>query len=200
MESNKDLDYRAILNAIPLMIFVVDEDVRVYDLNEAAVTVFGPDKATILNRRGGEIFHCLQSNDVPEGCGRGPSCRSCVIRNSVTKSLQGQAVTRRRTKVKLLKQGTREELEWLITASPMSIRNAPFALLVIEDISEICALRDIIPICARCKKVRDDQQYWQSIESYFNQYIGVDFSHGLCPTCVNEFYPEFAGEKDDRKE
>ena len=59
MESNKDLDYRAILNAIPLMIFVVDEDVRVYDLNEAAVTVFGPDTATILNRR-----HCFERSGL----------------------------------------------------------------------------------------------------------------------------------------
>jgi hypothetical protein len=62
-------------------------------------------------------------------------------------------------------------------------------LLILEDLSEMSRLRDIIPICARCKKVRDDRQYWQSIESYFNDYIGVEFSHGVCPTCAEVLYP-----------
>jgi PAS domain S-box-containing protein len=165
MGKNKESYYRAILNAIPAMIFVVDNDVRIRDLNDAAAAVFGQDKVTILNRRGGEVLHCLHSYDVPEGCGRAPFCRTCVIRNSVTRSLQGHAVTRQRTKVELLLGETSQELELLITASPMPDSDEQLALLIIEDISELSTLRNIIPICAKCKQIRDDQEYWHSIES-----------------------------------
>ncbi|MBF0549880.1 MAG: PAS domain-containing protein [Deltaproteobacteria bacterium] len=182
MTTQSDSYYQAILNAIPHMIFVVDADVVIQDLNDAAAQVFGIDKTTIKRRRGGEVLHCLHAYDVPEGCGRAPFCRTCVIRNSVTSSLQGQTVTRRRTKVELLLDGVKKRLELLITASPMPGNKEPLGLLIIEDITEISTLHDIIPICAKCKKLRDDQEYWQTVESYFKEYIGVDFSHGLCPT------------------
>ncbi|MBI5056655.1 MAG: PAS domain S-box protein [Nitrospirae bacterium] len=200
MENIGNSYYREILDAIPLMIFVVDDDVRIHDLNIAAEKVFGLNKATVLKRRGGEALHCLHSHDVAEGCGRAPFCRNCVIRNSVTGCLQGQAVIRRRTKIDILLQGTRKELEVLITASPVPGRKEPLALLILEDISEISTLRDIIPICAKCKKIRDDQEYWHNVESYFNDYIGVDFSHGLCPECFKELYPGFNDHEKEKKE
>jgi len=108
--------------------------------------------------------------------------------------MKGQTVTRRRTKVELLLGESKKELELLITASPLPSNDEPLALLIIEDISEISTLRDIIPICAKCKKIRDDQKYWHSVEVYFKDYIGVDFSHGLCPKCVKEFYPHSSEE------
>jgi nitrogen-specific signal transduction histidine kinase len=192
MPDKDNLYYRTILDAIPLPIFVVDADVRIQDLNEAAGAVFGLNKGTVLKRRGGEVLHCLHSQDVPEGCGRGEFCRTCIIRNSVQASLKGQKVTRRRTKAELLLGGAKKELELLITASPMPSNTAPLALLILEDISEMTTLRDIIPMCAKCKKIRDDQQYWHSVEAYFKDYIGVDFSHGLCPKCMKELYPHFS--------
>ncbi len=197
MKIDNDSFYRTIMDAMPLMIFVVDGDVRVRDLNEAAARVFGPDKAVILNRRGGEVLHCLHAQDVPEGCGRGPHCPNCLIRNSVTESLKGQEARRRRTEVELLLGGTEKELELLITAVPLPGRSEPLALLIVEDITQFSSLQNIIPICVRCKKIRDDRQYWRSVESYFNNYIGVDFSHGLCPGCLKEFYPEFHGKEKE---
>jgi hypothetical protein len=92
---------------MPLMIFVVDGDVRVYDLNRAAAALFAPDGASVLKRRGGEVLHCLHATDVPGGCGRGPFCQTCVVRSSVTACLRGQGVTRRRTKVTLPSQRRR---------------------------------------------------------------------------------------------
>ena len=54
---------------------------------------------------------------------------------------------------------------------------------MIEDISELVELKRLIPICAKCKKVRDDKEYWVLVESYFKEHLDVDFSHGLCPDC-----------------
>jgi hypothetical protein len=60
-----------------------------------------------------------------------------------------------------------------------------------DYISEIQILRDIIPICSFCKKIRNDEGYWQAIESYMSKYMEAKFSHGVCPECLKENYPEF---------
>jgi hypothetical protein len=59
-----------------------------------------------------------------------------------------------------------------------------------EDITDLSTLKNLIPICANCKKVRDDDQYWHNLELYFTRHTGVDFSHGICPSCADELYPE----------
>jgi hypothetical protein len=192
MKNDKDSYCRKILNAIPLIIFVVDEDVRILDLNNAASETFGLNKPKVLNRRGGETLHCLHWKDVPEGCGRGPFCRDCVIRNSVKECLKTGAITRRRSKITLLAKNEAKNLELLITASPMPDSDEPRVLLILEDVTEFSMLKDLLPICAKCKKIRDDKNYWHSIESYFNSHTGVEFSHGICPKCIKELYPDIA--------
>lgn len=188
IEHELDSQCRKILDAMPIMVFVVDEDVRVLDINRAAKSVFGVNKPAVLRRRGGDIFRCLHSCEVPEGCGRAPLCRNCVIRNSVRASLKGRTITRRRMKAESLLEEVTKELELLITTSPMPGNQT--ALLIIENISEITNLKDLLPICMRCKKIRDDDDYWRSVESYFKEYIGVDFTHGICPDCMHELYPD----------
>lgn len=189
-----DSGYRALLNAIPLWAFVVDRDLRVQDLNDAAAAVFAPDKTVVLVQQAGEVLNCLHWQESPEGCGHGPFCPSCIIRNSVGESLRGGHVRRRRAKVTLVSAGLKRDYDLLITANQMPGTAEPLALLVIEDISEISALRDIIPICAKCKMVRDDQEYWWSVQSYFREHKGLDFSHGACPSCKKDLYPEAAAD------
>lgn len=58
-------------------------------------------------------------------------------------------------------------------------------------LSEIKVLKGIIPICANCKNVRDDQGYWKQVESYISTHTEAEFSHGICPVCVQELYPDF---------
>jgi DNA-binding response OmpR family regulator len=56
---------------------------------------------------------------------------------------------------------------------------------------QVTELESILPICSYCKKVRDDQAYWQQIESYFSQRQGTKFSHGVCPGCYErELVPQ----------
>lgn len=51
-------------------------------------------------------------------------------------------------------------------------------------------LQGMLPICSGCKKIRDDKGYWSQIESYFQKHANLGFSHGLCPDCLEEIYPE----------
>jgi PleD family two-component response regulator len=64
-----------------------------------------------------------------------------------------------------------------------------------EALAKIKTLRGLLPICASCKKIRDDQGYWNQIESYVMKHSEADFTHSICPGCVKTLYPELLGEK-----
>jgi len=55
---------------------------------------------------------------------------------------------------------------------------------------EVKVLGGLLPICANCKKIRDDEGDWQQIESYIHEHSEADFSHSICPDCFKELYPE----------
>jgi hypothetical protein len=52
-----------------------------------------------------------------------------------------------------------------------------------DALLEVKTLREFLPICSYCKKVRDDQNYWSQIESYISKHTGTRFTHGICPEC-----------------
>lgn len=59
-----------------------------------------------------------------------------------------------------------------------------------KALAEIKTLRGIIPICAHCKKVRDDSGFWEQVEVYIHNHSDAVFSHGLCPDCAHKLYPD----------
>jgi two-component system, OmpR family, response regulator VanR len=60
-----------------------------------------------------------------------------------------------------------------------------------EAINTIKTLHGIIPICSNCKKIRDDKGSWSQIEAYISKHSEAKFTHGICPECARELYPEF---------
>lgn len=61
-----------------------------------------------------------------------------------------------------------------------------------KALAEIKILRGIIPICASCKKIRNDEGYWQQLEIYIQDHSDAEFSHGICDECIPKLYPEIA--------
>jgi PAS domain S-box-containing protein len=61
-----------------------------------------------------------------------------------------------------------------------------------KTLGEVRTLRGIVPICAHCKKIRDDKGYWSQVEKYISEHTEAEFSHGICPECVEKFYPEIS--------
>ena len=59
-----------------------------------------------------------------------------------------------------------------------------------KSLSEVKTLKGIVPICSYCKKIRDDQGYWAQVESYISKHTNADFSHGICPDCMAEHFPD----------
>jgi PAS domain S-box-containing protein len=59
-----------------------------------------------------------------------------------------------------------------------------------DALKKIKTLRGIIPICAACKKIRDDKGYWNQLENYIREHSEAVFSHGICPECTARLYPD----------
>ena len=58
-------------------------------------------------------------------------------------------------------------------------------------LAKVRLLSGLLPICASCKKIRDDQGYWQQVEVYIRNHSEAEFTHGMCPDCMAKFYPDF---------
>ena len=67
-----------------------------------------------------------------------------------------------------------------------------------EALGKIKTLHGLIPICASCKKIRDDSGYWQQVEVYVRDHSDADFSHGYCPDCAKRYMAEFHRDKDQK--
>jgi hypothetical protein len=63
-------------------------------------------------------------------------------------------------------------------------------------LQQVKTLHGLLPICASCKKIRDDTGYWHQVESYLSQHMEVTFSHGVCPECRLHLYPKFTADTD----
>jgi len=59
-----------------------------------------------------------------------------------------------------------------------------------EALDKIKTLSGLIPICAGCKKIRDDKGYWNQLEQYLEEHSDAEFSHGLCPECFHRYFPD----------
>ena len=60
-----------------------------------------------------------------------------------------------------------------------------------QALAKVKTLHELLPICASCKKIRDDQGYWRQIEVYIRDHSDADFSHGLCPECAQKYFDDF---------
>ncbi len=86
----------------------------------------------------------------------------------------------------------------LIATTERDITEKKAAMLKMEQtidalqkaLAEVKTLRGFLPICASCKKIRDDNGYWNQIEAYIRDHSEVEFSHGICPDCAKKLYPE----------
>ena len=58
-----------------------------------------------------------------------------------------------------------------------------------EALAEVHTLQGLLPICAGCKNIKDEQGNWQRVEHYVSSHLSVQFSHGLCPQCIPKYFP-----------
>lgn len=72
----------------------------------------------------------------------------------------------------------------------LGLRRAQSEAQLREALANVKTLRGMMPVCASCHKVRNDEGYWQRIEAYVVEHSEVEISHGVCPVCAKQLYPE----------
>jgi PAS domain-containing protein len=176
-------------DAIPFPTLVVDDDVRILFWNSAALNLLS--EKNVFQRRGGEVLHCIHSTETKEGCGHAPHCKTCIVRISVSEAIHGGKVYRKKTVMELKTDGNLTAIPLLVTTSPYLYQRQKLALLILENIQELMQLGSLLPICAKCKKIRTDNDQWEPVEKFIKTHIvDVHFTHGLCSDCMVDFYSE----------
>jgi PAS domain S-box-containing protein len=95
-------------------------------------------------------------------------------------------------------QGTRYFLSVMIDITDRKSAEAKREEAIQElqiALEQVKTLKGIVPICASCKKIRDDKGYWEQVEAYVSRHTDAQFSHGICPECLKILYPEYYGDK-----
>jgi len=188
-------ELQTILDAVPVIIFQKDKDGKTIRTNQAFDNMIGLSKEEIIGKTTDELFpehgkdmmkddqevmelgkpklDIIEHYDSPEGTrwartGKAP----LKDKKGNVVGLIGYAadITEQKQAEEALKQ-ERDKLQ--------------------DALAEVKTLSGLLPICANCKKIRDDKGYWNQIEAYIRDHSEADFSHSICPECAKKLYPEF---------
>ncbi len=181
--------YRRILDAMPSWVFVLDRSLRILDANRAARETLGEDLAD--KRLCGDALACMNAD--ASGCGASEACPECVVRVAVDRAVNGRATVRESAKMGLRSDGRVRNVWFLVSTSPLDHDGRSAAMVVLEEITELMELRRLVPICSHCRRVRDDQEFWQDVEAYLLKHTAVEFTHGICPDCLKKHYQRNGG-------
>jgi len=89
-----------------------------------------------------------------------------------------------------------EELSGLISKLKQAEKEREMLIFELKDaLSQVKALSGLLPICASCKKIKNDKGHWEQMEIYIRNRSEVNFSHGICPECAEKLYPEYYKKK-----
>lgn len=124
--------HRALFDAMPLPVFVVDKDVNVLECNAAAARLFKPGRQTTRQRKAGDVLHCLHTTESPKGCGGAAACSDCGLRAAS----QGQSVTRQWAEMELVRRGRPVNVELRVSCQPFTYDRSAFVLLVLEGLND----------------------------------------------------------------
>jgi|TARA_Y100000310_G_scaffold341117_1_gene439225 PAS domain S-box-containing protein len=109
-------------------------------------------------------------------------CRGTAIRDDAGKPIRMLGAHTDLTQQKCAEEALKEKTIELEQAN-RKLRTA---------LNQIKTLKGLLPICASCKNIRDDEGYWIQIETYIGSHSHAEFSHSICPDCVELLYPEIA--------
>lgn len=132
---------KGLLNALPCGIAVVDESGRVRQVNDILERTLGLTGESVIGRKSGDILGCIHALRNSAECGDLPPCQTCELRRVALAAIDENKEQRSRAPVQLSVGGVVRDVTLLLTASPIKYRGNRYALMIIEDITKIGALR-----------------------------------------------------------
>ena len=205
--SKRESRISTILDSIRGGVLLIDPPTGVIlEANHEAARIIGVGKDEIIGKiRHAEIFSDAAVSTVKQG----NSEKLNGVETTVTR-LDGRAIPVLVSASSIALDGKAYVLESLIDISRRKKLEEERERLIAElqaHLAEIKTLQGFLPICSNCKKVRDDDGYWQQIEQYIQDHSQAEFSHSICPDCMREMYPDVAdavlkrlGKKKDGKD
>ena len=188
--------YRTLFETARAGILLRTLDGRIVEANPSACRYFGVEPDQMPGQK--------LSDYLSDGAGQGLEGVTEGEPNATTGFIE--AVGRR---------GDSSEFPAEVSATLVTVRGERLAFVYVRDIIErkrdqrhteglidqllralatVKELRGLIPICSACKNIRNDEGYWQRLEEYISEHSGAVFTHGICPDCIRQLYPEVADE------
>ena len=127
--------HRALFEAMPMPIFVVDQEVTIFEQNAAASRLSGP-KAGQLGHRIGQALHCVNAMLDHQECGETQACADCIVRNSVKAAARGESVVRQWARTELVREGKKVKVNFRVNCHPFKFEQRPFVILILEGLDE----------------------------------------------------------------
>ena len=165
---------------------VIDSLGRIVDLNQAAQSILNIPSKKVIGRPAGEVL-----SRWPDLIGFFKKAKTVnkeigVEVNQVQRSydLQISPLTDRQVRI----TGSLIVLRDITARKEAEQEREQLIAELQKALSDVKTLSGLLPICASCKKIRDDNGYWNQFESYIHKHSEVKFSHGICPQCVQILY------------
>lgn len=185
-------NHQHILDSLSEPVLIITTDYRIADVNEAFCQRFGVDRDAAV----GDLCYRITHDADDPYCGMGPACPLVRALESGHQARKMHRQPRGRD--------TRRWEEVVVTPFRGDDGNT-YVLEEIRDVQELLETREvaqeladnlkllsgILPICAECRKIRDESGRWHDLERYVHDHAGTNFSHGICPDCVREVYPDY---------
>ncbi|MHB0877162.1 MAG: histidine kinase N-terminal 7TM domain-containing protein, partial [Anaerolineae bacterium] len=170
---------RAVIETMPDAILVFDVGGRIVDANPAAIALFHDTSLRLVGR---QVQSLLPAADRHLLLQPDPDRPRTIIELTEAHRLM---------ELRLCPIGeSARHSGWLALFQDVTEREALIAQLQ-EAVASVRTLSGLIPICAACKRVRDDGGYWRQVESYLSDRSQAEFTHSICPECAAKLYPEY---------
>lgn len=181
-----------ILNYIPDLIFVKDQQHRWVLLNDAFCSALGHSREELIGKTDYD-FHTKEQADIFwEKDDLVFDTEGVNVNEEVYTDPQGNMRTILTSKAAFRDPRGRRLLVGVahdITKRKLAEQDRERLIAELRDaLAKVRMLTGLLPICAACKKIRDDEGYWSQIELYLKKHANIEVSHGLCPECAERMY------------
>ena len=201
-----------IIETMTDLLLIIDQDKRVVSLNNAVLELSQHRYDEIINRNISALFPEKTLHDffdrLDANSAQIESRKS--IQDNIVRQVENTLVTKNNEQlpvnisVSILLEKDGAKAGYVLVARDITNQKKATAEKekLISELREamenVKTLKGFIPICARCKKVRDDKGYWNQIEKYVSEHSDALFSHGICPECAEKLYSHEDWYRDEK--